>query len=111
MFHYYNRLKSSERPVENILISGEYGDPRYKPTKYTTETRSFFRFTTKDHKDVAFTYVVHKKGWLPDPLTHIPPADRVRDGYLGIVFPQFAKYIDNEKLKQRKLEARMGSKK
>ena len=111
MFHYYNRLKSTERPVENILIGGEYGNPRYKPTKYATETCNFFRFITKDHNNASFSYLVHKKGWLPDPLTHVPPADRQRDGYLADVFPQFAAYIESDKLKQRRLEARMESKK
>ena len=60
MFHYYNRLKSTERPVENLLIGGEYGNPRYKPTKYAAETLNFYCFVTKDHNDETFFYMVHK---------------------------------------------------
>ena len=111
MFHYYNRLKSTERPVENLLIGGEYGNPRYKPTKYAAETLNFYRFVTKDHNEDTFFYMVHKQGWLPDPLARVPPANRQRDGFLADVFPQFAAYIESDRMRQRRLEARMDSKK
>ena len=111
MFHYYNRLKSGKRPVENLLIRGKYGNPRYKPTKYATEKLNFYRFVWKDHNGDEFFYMVHKHGWLPDPIARVPPADRQRDGFLADVFPQFAAYIEADKRKQKQLESRMESKK
>ena len=57
-----------------------------------------------------FSYLVHKHGYQPDPLLEVPPADRIRDGYLADVFPQFANYIESEKEKKKKMDTRLASK-
>ena len=85
----YQRLKGPKRPVKNLLCRCPF-KRTFKPAPYATESANFYKFVGTD-KGEKYLFLVHKKGYLPDPLSRIAPADRAMDGLFLEVFPQFRK--------------------
>ena len=75
--------------MKNLLCRGPF-KCTLKPVPYATENANFYKFVGNDRGE-KYLSLVHKKGYLLDPLSRIALADRAMDGLFFEVFPQFCK--------------------
>ena len=99
LYESYQRLKGLECPVKNLLCRVPLKQT-LKMAPYATESANFYKFVGTDRGE-KYLSLVHKKGYLPDPLSRIALADRVMDGLFLEVFPQFRKTKNSRPIGKR----------